>query len=465
MKQSTTSTGTPASGQASTSRRTFLRGAAGAALALPWLESLAVASPRAVQPPTRMAIYYVPIGVVRRGFFPGEAAGAIPEFSSTPEGLSRNKTISVGLHPLEQLTPTLEPLAAVKDKVTLITGLDRFYQHGTDVHAQCASCFLTSATPNTIETSVYPLARSLDHIVADHVGDATPFRTLELSCNTFQDNKESIYFDNISWYGTGHVAPSLRDPRQVYRRLFGTEEIDAYRNITDLVLDDARSMRKKLARTDRHKFAEFIDGIRTIEQQMDKLEQMKDTLKDAAIEEPPQSYLPRGPYIRLMGDLMVAALQTGLTNVATLMIGPERWDSAQMYETLFDKPMSHHVMSHDQKKYIGHLLKVDRFYMEQFAYLVDKMGGIEEANGTSLLDNTIFTYGSGLGDGATHQYTELPIIVAGSGGGRLQTGKHLHCSGGTPLSNLWLTQAQAMGVPHDRFADSTSAIGPLLASG
>jgi hypothetical protein len=310
---------------------------------------------------------------------------------------------------------------------------------------------------------VYPLARTLDHLVADHVGGATPFRTIELSCNSHKDNKESIYFDNISWYGTGHVAPSLRDPRQVYRRLFGTQEVEAYRNITDLVLADARSLRQQLGRADRDKFAEYFDGIRTIEEQMSKFEKLKIDLSTVRLEEPPEAHLPRGEYIRLMGDLMVAALQTGLTNVATLMIGPERWDTPYMYESLFDKPMSHHQMSHNQKKFLQQLLQVDRFHMEQFAYLVEKMAGIEEGDGTTLLDNSIFTYGSGLGDGATHQYTDLPILVAGSGGGRLKTGQHLHCPEGTPLANLWLTHAQVMGLPIERFADSVGPVSELLA--
>jgi hypothetical protein len=181
-----------------------------------------------------------------------------------------------------------------------------------------------------------------------------------------------------------------------------------------------------------------------------------------------------------MGDLMVVALQTGLTNVATFMVGPERWDTPYLFESLFEKPRSHHGMSHNQGKYLDDLLKVDHFYMEQFAYLLNKMDNIREANGTSLLDNTIFTYGSGLGDGATHQYSALPIIVAGSGGGRLVTGKHINLSansgpvpkeggphpkgeGGMPLANLWLTQAQAMGLRTERFADSTGTIPQLTA--
>lgn len=443
-------------------RRSFLRGAAGATMALPWLESLTCANSAHAAPATRLAIFYVPIGVVRKGFFPGEQNAKTPEFSSDQKKIPVDVEIPVGLHSLETLTPTQKPLEEVKSKVTLITGMSRFYKHGSDVHAQCGSCFLSSATENSVNTSVYPLARTLDHVIADHVGHTTPFRTLELSCNSHKDNKESIYFDNISWYGTGHVAPSIRDPRKAYRRLFGTQEIQTYRNITDLVMEDARTLQKELSHSDRAKFDEYFDSIRSIEEQMDKRERLKIDLSQVSFEEPSEAYLPRGEYIRLMGDLMVAALQTGLTNIATLMVGPERWDTPYLYESLFDKPMSHHQMSHNQAKFVDELLKVDRFHMEQFAYLVKKMDSIKESNGSSLLDNTVFTYGSGLGDGATHQYDDLPMIVAGSGGGRLKTGRHLHCAEGTPLANLWLTHEQVLGLPAKHFADSNYPIESLL---
>ena len=445
------------------SRRSFLRGAGGAVLGLPWLESIALSAPRSSAsppaPPKRLAFYYVPIGVVRKGFFPGERHAGLPAFNGDLSAIRETKTL-VGSRQLD-FTPTLEPLARVRDKVALITGLDRTFQNGTDVHAQCASCFLSSAAPFTVPTSAWPLDRTLDHIVADAVGDATPFRTLELSCNSHKDNLESIYFDNISWYGTGHLAPSIRDPRKAYRRLFGTQEVREFRNITDLVLEDARSLQRELGYADRTKFAEYFDSIRTIEEQMDKLERMKGELASVSIPEPPDAYLPRGAYIRLMGDLMVVALQTGLTRVATLMVGPERWNTPFTFEGLFDKPMSHHLMSHSQQEFGDELLMVDRFHMEQFAYLVEKMDGLQEADGSTLLDNTIFTYGSGLGDGATHQYSDLPIVVAGSGAGQLKVGRHLHCPDGTPLANLWLTQARVMGVQLERFADSTGVVSQL----
>ncbi len=446
----------------STTRRSFLRGAAGSLMALPWLESLshAASAPANTQ---RIAFYYVPIGVVRRGFFPGEKNAILPKFTSSQVEVKRNVDIPLGLQPLT-LTPTLEPLERVREKVTLITGMDRTFQQGTDVHAQCASCYLSSAAPFSVKQSAWPLDRTLDHVVADSIGGGTPFRSLELSCNSHRDNKESIYFDNISWYGTGHVAPSIRDPRKAYRRLFGTQEIESHRNITDLVLEDARAMNRALGYADRQKFVEYFESIRAIEGQLNKLEKMKGELTKIAFEEPADAHLPRGEYIRLMGDLMIVALQTGLTNVATFMVGPERWDTPYLFESLFDKPRSHHQMSHNQNKFLTDLLRVDRFHMEQFAYLIEKMDQIDEGRGASLLDNTLFTYGSGLGDGATHQYSELPIIVAGSAGGRLKTGQHLNLADGTPLANLWLTQAQAMGLKRDRFADSTGSLRQLLTS-
>ena len=138
-------------------------------------------------------------------FLPSESEAAIPKFTGSRTEVVTDAELSVGLHDW-QLTPTQEPLQRVKDKLTFITGLDRTFQEGTDVHAQCASCFLTSAAPHTVTQSPYPQARTFDRVIAETLGKHTPFRTLEFSCNSHKDNKESIQFDNISWYGTEHVA-------------------------------------------------------------------------------------------------------------------------------------------------------------------------------------------------------------------------------------------------------------------
>ncbi len=445
-----------------TSRRNFLQGVSGAMVALPWLESVGNASATSVVA-RRMVHYYVPIGVVRRGFFPGEADHVIPKGNLGNVFRSLGKqdpTFSV--KPLEQLTPTLEPLKPLLGKVNLITGMDRTFQQGTDVHAQCASCYLSSAKPYTVKGSAWPIDRTLDHMVADHAGQDTPFSTLEFSCNSHRDNKESIHFDNISWYGTGHLAPSVRDPRKMYDRLFGTKQATRSSDVTSLVLDDARSLKRELSYSDGQKFAEYFDALRTIETQMKRLQDMKSELATVDFPEPPETYLPRGEYIRLMGDLMIVALQTGLTNVATFMIGPERWDTPFMFDSLFDKPRSHHQMSHNQTTFIDDLMRVDRFHMEQYFYILNRMDAIKEADGSSLLDNSLVTYGSGLGDGSTHQYNDLPIVVAG-GGRRVKSGQHINMPEGTPLANLWLTQAQLMGMEVDEFADSRGVIDSLLA--
>ena len=346
-------------------RRTFLRGIGTSALALPWMESLA-AGTKNYQIPQRAAFYYVPIGVVRKTFFPGEEKSALQQNFNNDnfDAESTRSNIEVGLHDL-QLTPTMKPLEGLKDKITLITGLDRTFQPGTDVHAQCASCFLSSASPFSLKHTPYPQARSLDHIIADKIGKDTPFKTLEFSCNNHKDNKESIQFDNISWYGTEHVAPSMRDPLLAYRRLFKSDERSAYQNITDLVLDDARALKKDLGYSDQQKLGEYFESIRAIETQISRLDGMKNELSKVDLDIPMDGKMPRGEYIRLMGDLMVASLQSGLTNVATFMVGPERWDTPYLFESLFDKPKSHHMMSHNQGKFIKDLIKVDQFYMEQ----------------------------------------------------------------------------------------------------
>lgn len=448
-------------------RRRFLAAGGGAALSLPWLESFACHAAakdgsKQSKPAQRLAFFYMPNGIVRRGFFPGEGDRPLPSFANQNNVWRfEGKPTPVGTHPLT-FTPTLAPLHKMRDRISMITGMDRTFQHGTDSHAQAASCFLTSVAPFEVQNSAYPLARTLDHIAADSIGQTTPYSTLELSCNDHKNNIESIYFDNMSWYGTGHVAPSMRNPRQVYDRLFGTRANTRFRNITDLALGNARQLQQRLSNADQRKFDEYFEAIRTIEKRMDRIDSMKAELAAAKVERPAE-ILPRNEYIHLMGDLLVTALQSGLTNVGTLMVGPERWTTPTNWEGILDKPHSHHAMTHNPQRHLEDLLKLDKFHVSAFARLLERMDGIEEANGTTLLDNTIFTLGAGLGDGTTHQYNDLPLVVAGGGGGALKLGNHIHCKPGTPLANLWLTQLQTLGIERDSYADSTGPFSEILA--
>jgi hypothetical protein len=408
---------------------------------------------------------YIPNGIVRRCFFPGEEQAELPAFIG---GFNADKTkqdlrvanIS-GIYPLE-LTSTLQPLKDHTDDITLITGLERTYKNGQDVHAQGASCYLTSLSPVQAEEQGirHPNGRSLDQVIGDAVGYSTIHNTLEVSCNGFRAPKEPVEFDNISWFGPGRFAPSIREPQKLYDRLFLR---DSYRehvyDVTDLMLADAQSLSKKLGRRDRRAFDEFMSMIRDIELRIGKMDKL---LADVDIERPKTELLPRGEYIRLQADLVLLAFQMGITNVSTFMIGPERWDATLMYEGVFDKPVQHHNMTHNQKgEGYKEVQKIDIFHMQQYAYVIQRMKEIKEADGSTMLDNSIVAYGAGLGDGSTHQYYDLPMIVAGRAQNQMKQGRFLKVKSGTLNSNLWLSFAQMMGLEIDSYADSTGTISEL----
>jgi hypothetical protein len=442
----------------------------GAVLTLPLFHSLARAADgkaTPTKPSQKLAIIYIPNGIVRRCFFPGEEKADLPGFIG---GFEADKTKNErrfkhkpGVYPLE-LTQTMKPLAEHAGDITLITGLDRSYKNGQDVHAQGASCYLTSLSPEqaTAKGVRHPNGRTLDQVIGDVVGRSTAFSTLEVSCNGFTTPKEPIEFDNISWYGPNKMAPSIKDPKKLYDRLFMRDGLGPYlADVTDLMIADANSLSRKLGRDDKETLAQFMHMIRDIELRIRRLDKL---LANADIRIPKNEVLPRGEYIRLQADLMLLAFQMGITNVCTFMIGPERWDATLMYEGVFDKPVQHHSMTHNQKgDGYKEVQKIDLFHIRQYAYILSRMKEIKEADGTSLVDNSIVAYGAGLGDGATHQYYDLPMIVAGKAGGKMRQGRHLKCPSGTLNSNLWLTFARLMGLDINQFADSTGEISDLRA--
>ena len=417
-------------------------------------------------PNKKLIMMYIPNGILRRYFFPGEEEAVLPGFVSgfNADKFKNKKRIlnEPGVYPLE-FTSTMKPLLKHKNDVTMITGLDRTFKNGQDVHAQGASCYLTSVSPvQAAEKGMrHPNGRSLDQVIGDQVGRTSVFNTLEISCNGFTSGKEDIFFDNISWYGPGKIAPSIKNPRKLYDRLFMADSYrDHVQDVTDLVLADTKSLFRKLESEDRDTLDGFMTMIRDIEVRIEKLEEM---VKGTNLNQPTNEILPRGQYIRLQADLMLAAMQMGITNVSTFMIGPERWDASLMYEGVFPKPVQHHSMTHNQKKeeVAKELQKIDIFHLEQFAYLISRMKEMKEIDGSNLFDNSLVTYGAGLGDGATHQYFDLPMIVAGKGQGQIKQGRFIKCKSGTLNSNLWLTLANLMGLDIDSFADSNDVISDL----
>ena len=208
-------------------------------------------------------------------------------------------------------------------------------------------------------------------------------------------------------------------------------------DVTSLVLADAKSLSKKLGRNDQRTLDEFMSMVRNIEIRISKMQKM---ITNSNLKKPVDEILPRGEYIRLQADLMILAFQMGLTNICTFMIGPERWDATLMYEGVFDKPVQHHNMTHNQKgNGYKEVQKIDIFHMEQYAYILSRMKEVRESDGSSMLDNSVVTYGAALGDGATHQYFDLPLIVAGKAQGQVKQGRFIRCKSGTLNSNMWLS--------------------------
>ncbi len=417
------------------SRRTVLRGA-GAMLALPWLQAMAAPSRRV----RRAAFLYIPNGVIQAAWTPMDAGRAY------------------------QLPYSLAPLEKVRQHVMVVSGLDRTYVSGTGVHAQCGSCWLTSSPPTQALDGGFPTNLSLDQMLAQEFAEDTVFPSLELSCNDRNDNKETRYFESISWIAPGYAANVEKDPRAVFRRLFGDPQADkGFRGVLDAVLADARGLNAKLGREDQAKLDEYLTSVRSIEKRIERAARAAAQRGKPPIPEPEGIPEDRGAYIRLMMDLLIVAFQQDVTRVATLVIDPERWDSPRTYHGVLDKPEDHHGLTHTKgEEAKAKLTKIDRFHVQQYAYLVEKMASLREGEVT-LLTNSMVAMGSGLGDGSVHSYKDLPLLIAGSGGGRLRAGEHVKCKQGTPLANMWLTVLQAAGARKERFADSARVLTEVLA--
>lgn len=405
-------------------RRHFLR-AAGVTLGLPFFESLARA---AIAAPKRFAFIYTPNGYLQKAMMP--------------------ENLISGYSPLS-LTPTLQHLSPVKDDITFITGLDRQFVPGTGVHAQAGSCWLTSSAPQETLDGGFPTNLTLDQLLAKQISQDTALPSLELSTNDFTDNKETKYFECISWYGPGYAANTEKNPRAVFQRLFGQSKDGPSRSILDTVLAQAHSLEKRLGSDDRQKLGEYLDSVRATEQRIQRSEAAAKRLGKPTLPEPAGIPEKRSEYLRLMAELFIHAFQNDLTRVATLLVDPERWDNPRMYDGIFDKPQNHHVLTHtkgDEAK--DRLAKIDRFHMEFFAHVVQRL------KATGLLETTTVVMGSGISDGDQHNYGDLEVLIAGGGWKR----GHFHYEGQRPLADLWLTMAHSAGRKQERFADSTGTL-------
>jgi hypothetical protein len=440
-------------------RRTMLRGV-GAAIALPWLEAMSApdaAGSRAGKPPLRMAFVYHPLGAETTAWKGVTGAG---------------KDL--------RLTPTLQPLEPVKEQLLILDGLNG-RPHPASGHNRSACLWLSSAPAGKADTWGVETDITLDQVLAPKLSQGARQQSLELSCTTVGHLMHAM---NVCWRGPGRPLGAETSPRDVFARMFGDAREDLHRrSILDVVADDARQLKRKLGPGDHRRLDEYLESVRSLERQIATFEQGQAARSAAPLERPGQ---PRNlrEHVRLMLDLLVVALQTDFTRVVTCALGDESEGSkGTTYERTLAEfgieksafagkvgpqylDWGHHKCTHDPKPTLPLIQAMDRWYVEQLAYLLQKLHAIREGEG-SLLDQSIVVYGStnssGTGNGwPGHSIRDVGCLLAGHGGGLLpRTGRQVRYRDGTSLGNLWLTLAQLAGIERKEFGRSTGALPDL----
>jgi hypothetical protein len=436
-------------------RRTFLKGL-GAAVALPMLDAMtpAFAAPAARGGQTRLAFVYVPNGVTLDQWTPAQSGRAF-EFSRI-----------------------LKPLEPFRDRTMVLTGLAQQNANqlgdGPGDHARAAACYLTGVHPRKTAGADIQNGVSVDQIAAAHLGAETRFPSLELGCDESRTvgNCDSgyscAYTNSVSWRSPTSPMPPETNPRLAFERLFGG--LDAgldpetrarrrrqRRSILDLVADRTNALVSRLGPSDRRKMDEYLTSVREIERRIQVAEQ--DTREVTPEFEMPSGVpVSFGEYATLMYDIQAVAFQADLTRVATLMIGRE--GSLRTYPEI-GVPDPHHPLTHHRNnpEWIEKITKVNTFHVDLFAAFVAKLHAMPDGDGT-VLDHSILVYGSGISDGDKHTHEDLPILLIGGGGG-VQGGRHVIYESGTPMTNLYLTVLDRIGVRQDTIGDSTGRIEHL----
>lgn len=443
------------------SRRTLLRGA-GVALALPWLEAMTPvrAEDAADHPggqsdkPIRMAALFVPNGV-RQDMWTPQGEGS--EF---------------------ELSPTLEPLRSVKEKILVLSNLWNQASNVGDGHYVKCSGFLTCTTINkSLGIDLNCNGRSMDQVAADVTESRTPLRSLELGIDPVSTGVDTnvgytrVYGSHIAWNGpTSPLAKELQ-PRSVFDRLVRASKPSQTswreRLMLDRVMEDAKQLNERLGASDRHRMDEYLQSVRSIEQRLQKQMDPSETpwqplaQLDPSTRPPEQNPHEHQDHVRLMMDMIALAFQTDTTRVCTFMFGNAV--SGRNFSFLDGVSGGHHDISHHERKEskLVQYQLINQWHIEQYAYLLGKLDAMKEGDKT-VLDNSMILYGSGLRDGNSHNPHNLPIVLAGRGGGTLQSGQHLSFSNDTPLSNLYASMLCAFGTGRERFADSTGLLPGVL---
>ena len=437
-------------------RRTVLRGL-GATLALPLLDSMVPAltaqSRTAAAPVTRFGVFYVPNGM------------SMPYWYPQTEG------------PLDELPPTLRSLEAFKDRVLICGGLDdesaNLVKGGGD-HARSAGTFLTCVPYKITNGADVSNAVSMDQIAARELSKETQLASLELGIesNAMLGNCDGgascAYTNTIAWRTPTTPLPIENDPRAIFERMFGTtgstdpaarlERMRRDRSILDLVGAELNGLERVVGPADQVKLDEYLEAVRDIERRIAMAEE-QNTRELPVVDQPigvPNDY---AEHAKLQMDLLALAYQTDLTRISTFMLAREVSGRAYPEIGVSD---SHHPLSHhqDEPAKLERLHKINEYQFQQFAYLVEKLDALPEGDG-SMLDSTLFLYGTGISDSNTHFHDDLPIALVGGKNAGIRGGRYIRYPADTPLANLHVTILEKLGVPVEAFGDSTGRLDRL----
>lgn len=448
------------------SRRRALKGL-GTALALPLLDSMLPAtafSPwgRALQAaetarkvPNRAAFLYVPNGM------------HMPDWTPTKTGADFD------------LPPILRQLAPLKNDFLVISGLaqdgGRAHGDGGGDHARAMASFLTGTHPKKTHGADIRAGQSADQAAAARVGNLTRFASLELGCEggsqtgSCDTGYSCAYSHNASWRNESQPVAKEINPRLVFERLFTdgppgeSDEARARRNryrlsILDFVAEDAAGLKRRLGQNDQRKLDEYLTTVRELERRIVRSEKSsgEGAVKMARPSGIPQDY---AEHIRLMYDLLALSFQGDLTRIATFIHADE--GSNRSYASIGVSD-GHHDLSHHagDKEKQAKISKINQFHASHLAYFLKKLKETPEGDG-SLLDHAMIAYGSSIGDGNRHNHDDLPILLAGRGGGAIVPGRHVRYEKETPLNNLWLSMLDRLGAQVDQLGDSTGRLAEL----
>ena len=443
----------------SLNRRTFLKGA-GATLTLPLLDAMvpALAATRdtAARKAGRLAVVYVPHGAVMPNWTP----------AATGAGF--------------ELSPILEPLAPFRDQLLVLTGLANkpalaLPGDPAGEHGRTGGAFLTGVHAKPTEGADVQAAVSMDQIAATHFEQQTQLSSLQLGleatdlAGACDVGFSCSYTNTLSWRTPTTPLPIENNPRAVFERLFGDqdstdpsarrERISKERSILDSVSQKVTDLERRLGAGDRNKLTEFLESIRDVERRIEIAE--KQTDRELPTVERPAGGIPDTfvDHAKLMMDLQVLAYQTDLTRVITFMMSKEL--SNRTYPEI-GVPDPHHPLSHhgDDPAKLEKLTRLNQFHLETFTYYLERLRATPDGDGT-LLDNITILYGSGMGNSNLHDPHDLPILLLGGGAGTLRSGRHVRYADDTPLTNLYLSLLDKLGVPIENFGDSTGKLEQL----